>query len=72
MDHYRDHPMTHQFEDVAEDILRYLDEYADRLPQSSSKTLDGKHIYFSGRTPSALRNRLRSALNNHYAAEAPP
>ncbi len=54
---------------VSEDILRYLEEYADRLPQSKSKNIDGSHIYFSAREPRALRDRLRKALDYEYEKE---
>ncbi len=44
---------------TCEDILTYLDEFADRLPQSKSRSIDGKRIYFSARTPVVLRDPFK-------------
>ena len=55
--------------DVSEDILRYLEEFADRLPQTSSTDIDGSRVYFSRRDPRALRSRLKLALEAYYKAD---
>lgn len=52
--------------EVAEDALQYFEEFAGKLPQSASYTVDGQRRYFSAREPVALRDRLRRALESYY------
>ena len=59
--------MNEDLIEAAEDAFQYFQEFAGRLPQSASYTIDGQKRYFSAREPTALRDRLRKALDIYYA-----